>query len=97
MSIMKAVFSAKTRAALSRASDKKIKANLKGDKLQIGGTLIISKGGEKVLVDFKQEAPGDHIPLQTVLDAFGIKGETPKTEGAEGGTVVCNDDVCQMK
>nr|XP_054773002.1 prostamide/prostaglandin F synthase-like [Lytechinus pictus] len=96
MSIMKAVFSAKTRAALSRASDKNIKANMKGEKLQIGGTLIIGKGGE-VLEDFKQEAPGDHIPLQTVLNAFGIKAEAPKTDGAEGGAVVCNDDVCQMK
>ncbi|KAL7407850.1 hypothetical protein ABVT39_014670 [Epinephelus coioides] len=46
-------------------------------------------GGEKVLVHFIQDSPGDHLPLEDISKALGIS-----TTAEAGQQPVCNDDVC---
>ncbi|XP_077991730.1 prostamide/prostaglandin F synthase-like [Glandiceps talaboti] len=85
---------------MNKAKQESISGNLSGDGMQNGGVLVINKGGDKVLLDFRQENPGDHVPLADVLKALNIEGEPPKSnDGASSGkpTVECNDDVCTIK
>ena len=67
-----------------------IKGDMKGDGMQLGGTLVVSKGGEKLLLCHKQTNPGDHTNTEEVLKALGIAApkETEKAgaEADEGGT-----------
>lgn len=46
--------------------------NLKGNGLQTGGTLIVSKGGTKILIDYRQTNPADHVANSEILKALGI-------------------------
>jgi prostamide/prostaglandin F2alpha synthase len=46
--------------------------DLKGDGYQNGGTMIITKGGEKVLLDYRQENAADHVDPDEILKALGI-------------------------
>ncbi|TSU50000.1 Prostamide/prostaglandin F synthase [Bagarius yarrelli] len=60
-------------AALGKkASSEGIQGNFSGDLLQSGGMLIVAKGGEKVLLHFIQETPGDLLPLEDITKAVGI-------------------------
>ena len=47
-----------------------------------GGMLIVTAGGEKVLLSHKQASPGDHVPNEKILEVLGIEVE----EAAEGGS-----------
>ncbi|XP_070555587.1 prostamide/prostaglandin F synthase-like [Ptychodera flava] len=90
----------KSRSTISKAKQDKIDGNLSGDGMQNGGVLVVSKGGDKVLLDFRQVNPGDHVPLEDVLKALGIEGQPSSLpEGASSGKpqVECNDDVCTIK
>lgn len=53
-----------------------------------GGMLIVTAGGDKVLLSHKQASPGDHVSNEQILEVLGITAETePKKEEseAEGG------------
>ena len=60
-----------------------IKGDMKGDGMQIGGTLVVSKGGEEVLFCHKQKSPGDHTNVDAVLKSLGIP--TDADASSEGG------------
>ena len=61
--------------------------DMKGDGYQNGGTLIVDKGG-KLLLQYIQENPADHVPLPDVLKALNITSSraqaSPDTQGASG-------------
>ncbi len=61
-----------------------IQGDMKGDGMQIGGTIVVSKGGDKMLFCHKQKSPGDHTNVDAVLESLGIKKEGEEAS-AEGG------------
>lgn len=84
-----------TRLNISKANSKNIKGNLKGDGMLNGGMLIVTAGGEKVLLSHKQTSPGDHVPNEKILEVLGIEveegskeesGSAPEGMAAEGGS-----------
>ena len=56
----------------SQARSRHIDGNLAGNGLQNGGLLIVSKGGEQLLLNHKEEAPGDHVANNIILQTLGI-------------------------
>lgn len=56
---------------------------MKGDGLLNGGMLIVTAGGEKVLLSFKQTSPGHHVSNEQILEVLGISGEETKEEGGD--------------
>ena len=50
-----------------------MKSDFKGNALQNGGLLIVKKGGQEVLLSYRQENPADHVENSEVLKALGIK------------------------
>ncbi|XP_064611365.1 prostamide/prostaglandin F synthase-like [Liolophura sinensis] len=92
------VFSKKGREASSQAKADALGGNLKGDGFQNGGALVVSSGGDKVLLSFKQENPADHVELSEVLKSLGIEG-APEEDAASGQAktsgVTCDGDVCK--
>eukprot|EP00057_Strongylocentrotus_purpuratus_P014718 XP_011669192.1 PREDICTED: prostamide/prostaglandin F synthase-like [Strongylocentrotus purpuratus] len=81
LTIMANLMCKMTREAVSKATSEGITGNMTGDALQMGGTLVIDKGG-KVLLDFKQETPADSVPLDRVLHVLGI-GRQSRTLSVE--------------
>uniref|UniRef100_A0A3B4AGW7 Prostamide/prostaglandin F synthase n=1 Tax=Periophthalmus magnuspinnatus TaxID=409849 RepID=A0A3B4AGW7_9GOBI len=61
----------------------------KANAAESGGMLIVNKGGEKVLLHFIQDSPGDMLPLEEISKAVGISATVQA-----GQKPVCNDDVC---
>jgi hypothetical protein len=55
--------------------------DFKGDGYQNGGTLIITKGGENVLMDYRQENAADHVSNEEILKALGIPAAPPNEAG----------------
>lgn len=85
------IFGRKGKELIAEAKLLSIGGNLAGDGYQTGGTLVVDKGG-KVLLEFKQDGPADHVENSAVLAALGITGgaaEQPPT-----ATVTCDDNVC---
>ncbi|KAM6980079.1 prostamide/prostaglandin F synthase [Aplochiton taeniatus] len=90
VSVVPAALGKKVRDVSAKASAQGIKGNFSGDLLQSGGMLIVAKGGEKVLLHFVQDSPGDCVPLEDIVKALGISANN-----IEKGTMPqCNDDVC---
>ncbi|XP_068450849.1 prostamide/prostaglandin F synthase [Clinocottus analis] len=89
LTVVPAALGKKVRDAAAKANSDGIKGNFSGDLLQNGGMLIVAKGGEKVLVHFIQDSPGDHLPLEDISKALGIS-----SKAKAGQKPVCNDDVC---
>ncbi|XP_046547532.1 prostamide/prostaglandin F synthase-like, partial [Haliotis rubra] len=92
-SLFPAIFAKKARDAMSQAKTEKIEGNFKGDGMQNGGTVVVAKGG-KVLLNFKQENPADHVDPNEVLKALGIEGtvDVEKMVSTDGeGTQVTAD------
>jgi len=90
----------KGRDMIAQAKKEGIDGDLKGDGYQNGGSIIVSKGGEKVLLNFVQENPSDHVPLADVLSALGIEGNASEKDGATASAtpkVECQEDVCTIK
>uniref|UniRef100_H2YBS8 Prostamide/prostaglandin F synthase n=1 Tax=Ciona savignyi TaxID=51511 RepID=H2YBS8_CIOSA len=80
-----------TRDIANKAKKEGISGNIKGDWYQMGGVLIVKKGGE-VLKLYKQQKGSDHMKNQEILDVLGIKAE------AKAGTEAqpeCSD-VCGL-
>ncbi|XP_075696842.1 prostamide/prostaglandin F synthase [Rhinoderma darwinii] len=88
-SVVPAALGKKVRDIVTKANADGVQGNFSGDLLQSGGLLIVSKGGENVLLHFVQDSPGDHIPLETIVKTLGISASV-----TEGQRPQCNDDVC---
>ncbi|XP_071382470.1 prostamide/prostaglandin F synthase isoform X1 [Centroberyx affinis] len=91
LSVVPAALGKKVRDIISKANAEGIQGNFTGDLLQSGGTLIVAKGGEKVLLHFVQDSPGDHLPLEDIAKALGVSANAQA-----GQRPVCNDDVCTL-
>uniref|UniRef100_H3DBD7 Prostamide/prostaglandin F synthase n=2 Tax=Tetraodon nigroviridis TaxID=99883 RepID=H3DBD7_TETNG len=89
ISVVPAAMGKKVRDVAAKAKADGVEGNFSGDLLQSGGMLIVAKGGEKVLLHFIQDSPGDYVPLEDICKAVGISA-TAKA----GQKPVCNDEVC---
>ncbi|KAI1890492.1 hypothetical protein AGOR_G00154260 [Albula goreensis] len=89
MSVVPAALGKKVRDIATKANAAGIQGNFSGDLLQSGGMMIVAKGGEKVLLHFVQDSPGDYVPLEDVVKALSIS-----TNAQQGERPQCNDDVC---
>jgi len=91
LSVVPAALGKKVRDVIAKANALGIQGNFSGDLLQSGGLLIVAKGGEKVLLHFVQDSPGDYVPLEDIGKALGV------SSNAQAGKMpVCNDDVCTL-
>lgn len=72
LSIWIALLSRITRAAISETRRMNISSNMSGDGLQNGGILIMDKGGSKILLNHREENPGDNVANEVVLQSLGI-------------------------
>ena len=77
INIWKALLSRVSRAATSEARRRGITGNLSGDGLQNGGLLIVSKQGMRVLLNHREEVPGDHVANDEILRVLGITEVQP--------------------
>ena len=77
LNIWTALLSRISRAAASESKRMNISGNLSGDGLQNGGLLIVDKGGSKVLLNHREENPGDHVANETILQSLGITEVIP--------------------
>ncbi|XP_053308667.1 prostamide/prostaglandin F synthase [Spea bombifrons] len=89
LSVVPAALGKKVRDVVTKANADGVQGNFNGDLLQSGGMLIVSKGGEKVLLHFIQDSPGDHVPLETIVKTLGITADVTESQRPQ-----CNDDVC---
>jgi len=78
MGVMMSLFNKKARDAMAKNRQENLPSDLKGDGLQTGGTLVVSKGGDKVLLDFRQDNPADHVANSEILKALGITDPNAK-------------------
>jgi len=76
------LFKKTTKDAASEAKKSGISGDMKGDGFQNGGTIIVQTDG-KVLLNYVQENPADHVALEDVLKALNIEGKVPEA-GATG-------------
>ncbi|XP_067872861.1 prostamide/prostaglandin F synthase [Heterodontus francisci] len=88
LNLLPAALGQKVRQVVSQANKDGISGNFSGDMMQSGGMLIVSKGGEKVLFHFVQDSPGDHVPLDTILQILDISA---KVEVDEAKMPQCTD------
>uniref|UniRef100_A0A2K5WTP1 Prostamide/prostaglandin F synthase n=1 Tax=Macaca fascicularis TaxID=9541 RepID=A0A2K5WTP1_MACFA len=61
LSILPAALGKPVRDVAAKAKAVGIQGNLSGDLLQSGGLLVVSKGGDKVLLHFVQKSPGSAV------------------------------------
>ncbi len=72
-----AVLSRITRAAMSEAKSRGLNYNIAGDGLQNGGVLVVTKGGTRLLMNHREEVPGEHVNNDYVLKVLGITQVDP--------------------
>merc|ERR1711993_94112 len=78
LQLIPAVISAASRAAQAAAKALGLGGNMDGDKWQLGGCLVVEKGGEdKPLLYYIQNAAPDHVSNADVLKSLSIEGEAP--------------------
>ncbi|XP_054993799.1 prostamide/prostaglandin F synthase isoform X2 [Sorex araneus] len=91
LTILPAALGRPVREVAAKAKAVGIQGNLSGDVLQSGGLLVVTKGGEQVLLHFVQKSPGDYVPREHILQALGIAEEA----GASGqDPPQCGEDSC---
>ncbi|GIY80552.1 hypothetical protein CDAR_424761 [Caerostris darwini] len=73
LNLIVALFSKSSRDAISASRAANVGGDLKGDYYQVGGTLVIKKGGEEVLLSHKQHELADHVDNKEVLKCLGIQ------------------------
>ncbi|XP_028596789.1 prostamide/prostaglandin F synthase isoform X1 [Podarcis muralis] len=81
LSIVPAALGKPVRQVITKANAAGIQGNFSGDLLQSGGTLIVGRGGENLLLYSAQESPGDYLPLESIVTALGISANVE--EGAK--------------
>ncbi|XP_075046268.1 prostamide/prostaglandin F synthase [Mixophyes fleayi] len=89
LSIVPAALGKKVRDVVTKANADGVQGNFSGDLLQTGGMLIVDKGGDKVMLNFAQDSPGDHVPLDTIVTTLGITANVTEDQRPQ-----CDDDVC---
>ena len=77
LNIWKALLSRVSRAAIAEGRARGVTGNLAGDGLQNGGLLIVTKQGMRVLLNHREEVPGDHISNDEILRILGITEVKP--------------------
>lgn len=78
-SILPAILTKSSRAKAAEAKEAKVGGDMTtGDGLQAGGTLIVEKGGSKVLLNYKQDSPDAYVGNDAILKALGLDPEPPK-------------------
>lgn len=70
--VLMSLFGKAARDRIAQNRQENLPSNLKGDGLQNGGTIVITKGGAKVLLDFRQDNPADHVELSEILRVLNI-------------------------
>uniref|UniRef100_A0A3P9MLA4 Prostamide/prostaglandin F synthase n=1 Tax=Oryzias latipes TaxID=8090 RepID=A0A3P9MLA4_ORYLA len=90
ISVVPAALGKKVRDISSKASAEGIQGNFSGDLLQSGGMLIVAKGGEKVLLHFIQDSPGDLVPLEDISKALGITASVKAGQKPVVRHVICS-------
>lgn len=73
LNLIPALFYKSSRDAISESRAAKTGGDLKGDYYQVGGTLVVRKGGEKVLLSHKQQELADHVDTKEVLKCFHVE------------------------
>ncbi|XP_037970552.2 prostamide/prostaglandin F synthase [Plutella xylostella] len=63
-----------SRDAISKGNSMGLGGDTKGDKVQVGGALLIDQDG-KLLRNFIQTGPADHLPNEEILKHFGLESE----------------------
>ncbi|XP_049944580.1 prostamide/prostaglandin F synthase-like [Schistocerca serialis cubense] len=101
-SVLAALFTSESRAAIAKGRAMKLGGDLRGDGLQNGGALVVGTGGSGVLSYFKQERPAEVLDNATILAALGLQpepaGDTEektKAESPSDGTKVL-EGKCEM-
>ncbi|XP_062049052.1 prostamide/prostaglandin F synthase [Lepus europaeus] len=89
LSILPAALGKPVRDVAAKAKAVGIQGNLSGDLLQSGGLLVVSKGGDKVLLHFVQKSPGDYVPRESILQSLGISAEVCASEPPQ-----CDEELC---
>uniref|UniRef100_A0A224YWG2 Prostamide/prostaglandin F synthase n=1 Tax=Rhipicephalus zambeziensis TaxID=60191 RepID=A0A224YWG2_9ACAR len=71
--IIPAILTSSARAKAAEAKSEKVGGDLTtGDGLLMGGTLVVEKGGNKVLLNYQQDTPEGFVGNSAILDALGI-------------------------
>lgn len=83
LNIWTALLSRISRAAISESRGRGIRGNLSGDGLQNGGLLIVTKMGMRVLMNHREEVPGDHVANDDILKVLGITEVKPSNPDLE--------------
>ncbi|XP_064460558.1 prostamide/prostaglandin F synthase-like [Ornithodoros turicata] len=79
LSIFPAILTSASRAKAAAARDAAVGGDMTtGDGLQTGGTLIVEKGGSKVLLNYKQDTPDAYVGNDAILKALGLDPESSK-------------------
>ncbi|GBP93844.1 hypothetical protein EVAR_22413_1 [Eumeta japonica] len=73
-SIMGSLLWKSSRATYSKGKEMAVGGDLRGDWGQTGGALLVEKGG-KLLHEFRQDGPGDHMSNLDILKIFGLEHE----------------------
>ena len=72
--LFSAILSAAARAAQTRAKSLGLAGNMSGDKSQLGGCLVVEKGGgDKPLLHYVQQGAPDHVDNYAVLKVMFIE------------------------
>jgi len=74
--IIMSLFTRTAWSAAMKARRDRVRGDLRGDGFQNGGLLIVKKGGQEVLLSYRQENPADHVENAAVLNALGIVANT---------------------
>lgn len=74
VTILTSLFWKQSRDAIFKGRGMGLGGDLKGDWVQTGGALLVERGG-KLLQQFTQTGPGDHLPNLDILKSFGLENE----------------------
>ncbi|XP_068624505.1 prostamide/prostaglandin F synthase-like [Battus philenor] len=74
VSIITSLFWKESREAIAKGRGMGLGGDLKGDWVQVGGALLVGKGG-KVISHFVQTGPGEHLHNKEILKHFNLEGE----------------------
>lgn len=86
-----AFFTAKGKQAFAKAKDEKTSSNVRGDGFQLGGILMVSRGGKEVLYKYVETNSLDEPPLDDVVKVLQSNSSTDGPDAdTDGATVVSN-------
>ncbi|XP_049882361.1 prostamide/prostaglandin F synthase-like [Pectinophora gossypiella] len=93
VSILASLFWKQSRDAIFKGRAMGLSGDTKGDWGQVGGALLVGPGG-KLLREFRQTGPADHLPNEEILKAFGLEAEyTPEMANQKRDDTQCSTEV----